>query len=169
MKLGILQQLLVKDSSRRRIMYRTMKVSISEKYSTLNKKLDDEYVLLHVNTADDLLSIPEHLKVKSSVTLKVSRWFRGAMELFEDRVDAELLFSGNYFSCSVPLRAIWGITAADGQHTVWPDAAPPDVLISLLNPQLYAKAQERSEAKAKADEENGHRELPAKGHLRRVK
>jgi len=172
MKLSLLQHLLVKDSARRRIIYRTMKDGIREKYKTLNKNLEEEYVLIHVNTADDLLNVPEYVKVKSSVTLKISRWFRGMMELYEDRVDADLLFNGSYFSCSVPLRAVWGITASDGQHTVWPDSAPPDVLISLLNPQLYARAQQRSQAGGKgekAKEADEARDLPAKGHLRRVK
>ena len=89
------------------------------------------------------------------------------MDLYEDRVEADLLFNGAYFTCSIPLRAIWGITAADGQHTVWPDSAPPDVLISLLNPQLYAKAQEREEIRSKEKEEV--KRLPSKGHLRRIK
>ncbi len=148
-----------------------MKNSEQEKYNTIDKALEDEYVLLHMNTSNEMLLIPGHLKTKSSVTLKVSRWFRGAMELFEDRLDADLLFDGKYFSCSIPLHAVWGITSANGQHSVWPDSAPEDVLISLLNPQLYAKAKERQGAR-EAKEPEGVKTtsyLPKKGHLRRVK
>jgi len=146
-----------------------MNSSVQDKYTAIDKSLEGEFVLLHVNTSDENLIIPQHLKAKSSVTLKFSRWFRGPMEFFEDRIEADLLFDGRYFNCLVPLRAVWGLTSANGQHTVWPDSAPPDVLVSLLNPQLYAKAQEREKTKKSNKQTNNTRPLLKKGHLKRVK
>lgn len=167
MNLSLLQHLIAEDSARTRVLFRTMKGSIEDKHTALDRNLEGEYVLVHLNTSDDLLVIPEHLKVKSTITLKLSRWFRGATALYEDRIDADLLFDGTYFSCSMPLRAVWGLTAADGQHMVWPESAPPDVIISLLNPQLYAQAKKRQD-RSTAGKEKSER-MPTKGHLRRVK
>lgn len=157
--------------------------SAGEKHEALNKGLEGEYVMVHVNTLNDLLVIPEHLKAKSTVTLKISRWFRGAMELYEDRIEAELVFNGGYFNCSIPLSAIWGITDAKGRNTVWPGASPPEVLLSLLQPQLYESArkrrakkdlEEKSEAAESSESTSRGKDVkkdgsPSRSHLRRIK
>ena len=165
----MLQNLKLWTHSTRRPIFKKMKESLEEKFASIDKGLEGEYILLHINTSDEKLIIPSHLRSKSSVTLKISRWFRGAMELFEDRIEAELLFDGKYFNCSIPLPAVWGLTSATGQHSVWPDSAPQDVLVSLLNPQLYAKAKERQKVEINNSKPQKTVPLPAKGHLRRVK
>ena len=148
-----------------------MESALPEKFKAVNEGLEGEYVLVHVNTSDELLVVPEHLKAKSSVTLKLSRWFRGSLALEEDRVEADLLFSGSYFTCSIPLRAIWAVTTAEGKQALWPESAPPEELISLLTPQLYAEAKERKDKReqTKKEPEPETKPMPAKAHLRRVK
>lgn len=144
-----------------------MKDPSKEKYAAIEKTLEDDYVLVHVNTLNDLLAIPEHLKAKSSVTLRISRWFKGRMDLYEDRIDAELLFSDVPFACSVPLDSVWGITNVRGESLVWPVSAPPDALIAMTSPAMHPASQKAPKQKPKKTKEPT--ELPSKGHLKRVK
>ena len=135
-----------------------------EKTKTLKRLLLGEYILVHVDPRASNLTLPPHLLQNETVTLKLSRLFRGAMEVDNEKVTAELLFSGTYFTCVVPLDAIWGITSEKGENLIWVESAPKEVLKNMLISQPES-------SRPSGEEEQGvpKEKLPSKGHLRRVK
>lgn len=142
--------------------------AVAEKQKSLTRFLDDDdYVLVHLDPRNKDLFVPEHLTRDSSVTLKLSRYFRGKLEINEDVICAELLFGGEYFNCVIPFSAVWGCTSETGENIIWPESTPEEVLKNLLE-TAEAKAKERP-AEAETTEESTPDDLPRKGHLRRVK
>ena len=149
------------------------------KLDTLKEFLKQEYVLVHLNPKCEDVVIPEHLAADASVTLKLSRYFRGNMDVTEERVEAELLFGGTYFTCVIPLKAIWSCTSEDGNNPIWIQSAPPEVskkfqalaqedAIERREGFLEAEAAEKDSADEDT-EESSEKKLPRKGHLRRIK
>jgi len=154
----------------------------SEKYWALKRFLQEEYLLVHINTSTEGLSIPSHLTQDASVTLKLSQYFRGTMNIDQNEIVAELLFAGDYTTCTIPLDAIWGCHSAKGNTSLWPESAPEEILQSILasavtettdsneaeDEEESLRAIDSETAKDDAGEEEG-KSLPRKGHLRRIK
>lgn len=105
-----------------------------EKYRELDRLLADEYVMVHINPVFDGVSIPDYLRKDPTVTLQISRFFRGAMLLGTDHIQADLLFDDDYFSCDIPFGAIWGATSAGGEEKIWPASLPEALVKQLSNP-----------------------------------
>ena len=140
----------------------TPKVTIKEKYETVNTFLEGEYVMAHLDPSTDGVDLPVHLMSGKNVTLKLSRLFRGGMDLLEDRIEASLLFGSSYYACIIPLSALWGVTSAKGESVIWPDCAPTEVLEQISKPAAAPVAKkEKTKSRVKK---------PVKGsHLRRIK
>lgn len=133
-----------------------------EKYETINRLLQEEYVVVHVDGALSGVVLPPHLAKSHSVTLKLSRFFRGGIEIFGDKIVTNLLFDNEYFECSLPFEAIWGVTSVKGSNIVWPESAPQEIL---------KKITETASAQAEAAQTTEQPETKSKrgSHLRRVK
>lgn len=104
---------------------------LKEKYKVIDHYLNGDFIMAHVNTNKEGLSLPSNLLNSGSATLQFSRFFRGKMTLTEQHIEAELLFNGTYFTCTVPISAIWGVTSATNENVIWPEDAPSEVLKSL--------------------------------------
>ena len=139
----------------------------AEKFKNLNKFLDSEdYVLVHLDPKNKDLYVPDHLAGDPSITLKLSRYFRGNLELNSDTISAELLFGGEYFTCVIPYDCIWGCTSESGENIIWPESTPEEVLRSILE---TARTEETVSTSTADENTADEAELPKKGHLRRVK
>lgn len=125
-----------------------------EKFDVLNRLLDDEYVIIHVDTSVEGLILPEYLLKETSVTLKLSRYFKGGIEVGPEIIQTNLSFNKEYFPCTIPLKAIWGASSQKNENIIWPDSTPLDYLKSILERQI-AEPQKKSP--------------PKTGNLRRVK
>ena len=101
----------------------TPRTTAKEKHDLVRKLLLDEHLLAHINPLAEGVTLPARLMNNPTVTLKLSKLFPGRVELLTERIEAELLFSGEYFTCILPLDAVWGVTSSKGQNTFWPDAA----------------------------------------------
>ena len=110
---------------------KTKNINMTKK-EKIENFLNEEYVLLHINTKSENLTIPLHLRQGNTVVLKISRFFRGEMELTDENVIANLLFSGSYFTCIIPYEAIWGITNSKGENIFWPESTPKEVLEDIF-------------------------------------
>ncbi|MBN8547782.1 MAG: hypothetical protein J0M12_00555 [Deltaproteobacteria bacterium] len=141
-------------------------ISTKPKYEVLNRFLLDEYVLIHLDPSRAGVVVPNHLTKSQVLTLKLSKLFRGAMELTKEKVTADLLFEQDYFSCTVPLDAVWGATNEKGDTVVWPESAPPNVLKGMPAPQA---APSEPESAAAPEPQVAETVLKKKGHLTRVK
>ena len=143
-----------------------------EKRDTLERFLNDEHTLVHVAPRADDVEVPENLRHSPTVTLKLSRYFRGKMEISATGVSAELLFGETYFTCKVPFAAVWGMTSVKGQFLMWPESTPPEVLSTLER-----QSEERRNEALSAEAETSGESIPAvattdtgsRPRLRRVK
>ena len=101
--------------------------------------LEGDHALAHVNPAAKGVQLPPHLAGEVTVTLKLSHLFRGYLEIGDDQIVADLLFSGRYFTCVVPFEALWGCSNEKGESIVWSEAATPEIMKQIaatpFNPQ----------------------------------
>lgn len=109
------------------------KNSSADQKTTIERLLDDEQVLVHINPATPGVVIPQHLAENRTVTLRLSRFFKGDLSLNEEHVTAELLFGPEYFTCVLPWDCIWGASSIRGQEYIWAEAAPEEILTMFLS------------------------------------
>jgi len=119
-----------------------------EKKDTLERMLEDEHALAHIAPQVPGVELPEHLRGGPTVTLKLSRYFRGHLTISDSTVESELLFGERYFTCKIPFVAIWGMTSMRGQFLMWPESAPAEVLATL---EQQAQARKADALAAQAD------------------
>ena len=98
-----------------------------EKREALETLLEQKYVMAHLDPRSDEVVLPDHLKDSPTLTLQLSLRFRGDMTIERTMVCAELLFSGEYFSCEVPYDAIWALTSEEGEMRLWPESMPEEL------------------------------------------
>ena len=98
----------------------------------------DEQLLVHVNPRCDGVELPPHLSENKTVTLRLSRYFRGSLVLDEDKITAELLFGDQYHMCILPWRAIWGASSVRGEEFVWAESAPDQVIELFMSQKAQA-------------------------------
>jgi hypothetical protein len=132
--------------------------------TTITRLLNDEQVLVHINPAFPGVTIPEYLMDNRTVTLRLSRYFKGRLSTNENQITAELLFGPSYFVCSVPWGSIWGASSVRGEEFVWSEATPPDILDLVLSQEERTAELARREARPRLKTPRS-----ATGHLRRVK
>jgi stringent starvation protein B len=146
-----------------------------QKRETLERLLNEEHVLVHIVPSAEGVSVPANLVATSTLTLKLSRHFRGRMQLKPEEVVAELLFGENYFTCKVPYPAIWGVTSFKGQFLMWPESAPDEVLESMAKIEEKRRADQKqglevsSENSEAVPDDNSPPKKNGPPKLRRVK
>jgi hypothetical protein len=121
-----------------------------EKQQTLEQLLQEEYALVHLDSTRKGVTLPDKIMNLASVTLKLSRLFRGGIELFNDRVETKLLFGKDYHPCIIPFSCIWGLTSIKGSNIIWPDSAPKEVLLQLTKQALVDKPKKSEKPALKA-------------------
>jgi hypothetical protein len=152
-------------------MMTTGKESKPDQRATIERLLLDEQVLVHINPLTPGLVLPEHLRDSRTVTLRLSRFFKGELFTDEQKVSAELLFGSTYFTCVIPWAAIWGASSIREEEYLWPDAAPPEIVelaMAQQQRQALASTKTSSTSEGRATVDTGPAKRSA-GHLRRVK
>jgi hypothetical protein len=151
-------------------MMTTGRETSADQKTTIERLLDDEQVLVHINPSAPGVSIPSHLCENRTVTLRLSRFFKGDLTIDDSKVTAELLFGPEYFTCVLPWEAIWGASSIRGQEFIWAEAAPDEIL------QMFLAQRDDRQATAQRSSERSSRPLPSSSaagrstsHLRRVK
>lgn len=145
-------------------MMTTDRETTSGQKTTIERLLNDEQVLVHLTPQHLGVVIPPHLMDNRTVTLRLSRFFKGRMATDERQITAELLFGSEYFTCHIPWSSIWGASSVRGEEFVWTDAAPPEILNMVL-------AHEESSRRYQAPQYRPRAAAARSGasHLRRVK
>ncbi len=144
-------------------------ILLKQKFETINRFLTGEYALVHIDTKVEGLDIPSHLLAGDTVTLKLSTFFQGAMEVGESEITAELLFSGSYYHCIIPLEAIWGVTDDKGANYIWPESVPQKVLEDMFGNLPDDESAKKRKTAPNRERQETPAPLPSRGHLRRVK
>lgn len=150
-------------------MSKTTQVA-KQKHENLIRFLDsDEFVLVHVNPKNKDLVVPEYLTKDPSVTLKLSRYFRGKLEVGNEVVEVDLLFGGKYFTCVIPYDAIWGCTSEKGENVIWPESTPEEVLKSILESAVPVSPVRETKTRKPKKKPATTPENKSRAHLKRIK
>ena len=144
-------------------MMTTGKEARADQKTTVEQLLQDEQVLVHINPVYPGVSIPGHLSGNKTVTLRLSRYFKGELTTDDEKITAELLFGSTYITCVIPWLSIWGASSLQGDEYVWREAAPEEIVHLLKNHADH----ERPKKTQPAATSKPTRTNP--GHLRRVK
>ena len=134
------------------------------KFEVINRFLEGDHALIHVNPKSAGVQLPPHLATQVTVTLKISRLFRGFLELAPDKITADLLFGGRYFTCIAPLDAIWGCSSEKGENILWPESTTPEILEKIAGAASQAEAPAAPPRAGK-----GSRPRSKPSHLKRIK
>jgi hypothetical protein len=138
----------------------------ADQKTTIERLLSDEQVLVHINPSQPGVVIPPYLMDNRTVTLRLSRFFKGRLSTDDTAIQAELLFGPDYFECSIPWNSIWGASSVRGEEFVWTEVTPPEILHLVLTQQEFASSDERSTGSIRP---RTTRSAGAGSHLRRVK
>ena len=143
----------------------------TSKRETLERLLAQDHILVYANTSVKGLVVPPHLYSAPSVTLKLSKLFRGGLWFEEEKVTSDLLFGPNYFTCEIPYAAIWGVASADGDSEVWSDALPPQIEANLAKQAIAPehKIKRAGEPRTQTTSSSATKKTNRPSHLRRVK
>ncbi len=134
---------------------------------TIEKLLNDEQVLVHINPQCQGVTIPSHLFDNRTVTLRLSRFFKGALSTDEDKISAELLFGQDYFSCLIPWNSIWGASSIRGEEYIWAESAPDEILEMVIAHKEERRVSAQTGFDSSAAAFRPQRVYPS--YLRRVK
>ena len=137
----------------------------ADQKTAIERLLSDEQVLVHINPAMTGVVLPPHLMDNRTVTLRLSRFFKGQLTTNEHAITAELLFGPEYFECIIPWNSIWGASSVRGEELVWTEVTPPEILHLVL-------AQEENDSHKRTHARPRTRTAGAAvgaSHLRRVK
>jgi len=146
-------------------MMTTGKEARADQKTIVERLLNDEQVLVHINPGFSGVSIPAHLAENKTVTLRLSRYFKGELTTDEDRITADLLFGSAYITCTIPWLSIWGASSIHGDEYVWREAAPEEIVHLLKDHPDH----ERPQRSPNASQRNSQTPRSNPGHLRRVK
>jgi stringent starvation protein B len=122
-----------------------------EKKRVIEQLLSGDHLLLHLVPQVKNVKLPDRLMSNLTVTLKISRKFRGALILHNTEIEAHLLFSESYSECRIPYDAIWGVTDSNGQTTSWLDGFDGYGSTST-NPALPRSLQEDQKSMSEQDQ-----------------
>jgi hypothetical protein len=138
----------------------------ADQKTTIERLLADEQVLVHINPSQPGVVIPPYLMDNRTVTLRLSRFFKGKLSTNDQEISAELLFGPEYFVCIIPWNSIWGASSVRGEEFVWTEVTPPEILHLVLAQEENSRAQEREGGRPRV---RTARAAAGGSHLRRVK
>lgn len=90
--------------------------------------MEEDHLLVHVDTRHAGVIVPSDQKGNSALTLKLSYRFQGTTTADDHGISSYLKFSGDYFEVVIPWDALWGMTSASGVQKVWPESVPADLM-----------------------------------------
>ncbi|MBX7143566.1 MAG: hypothetical protein K1X79_03870 [Oligoflexia bacterium] len=140
-----------------------VQIAKKNRFDLINRLLIDEYALIHLDPRKDSVIVPAQFKSQEMLTLKISKLFRGNLDVSKERIVAELLFE-DYFTCTIPMDCIWGASSYKGETFIWPDSAPGSLVSSSVATASQAPSDTNSTSPDAAPEPKRR-----KGHLTRVK
>lgn len=144
-------------------MMTTGKEARADQKTTVERLLHDEQVLVHINPGFSGVAIPPHLQENKTVTLRLSRYFKGELTTDDERITAELLFGSSYVTCVIPWGSIWGASSLQGDEYIWRESAPEEILHLLRDHADHERGRPERRSNAPAASR------PQPTHLRRVK
>ncbi|MFQ5519412.1 MAG: hypothetical protein ACE5E3_05360 [Mariprofundus sp.] len=84
-------------------------------------------IYIVVDASSDDVLVPESLAGDPALRLVLNIRMPQVIHIKDDRVDSDFSFSGNVFSCSIPMHTIWAAYLPEGdleQGIIWDDSVP---------------------------------------------
>jgi len=106
-------------------------------------------------TSDDVL-LPENLKGDPALRLVLNSRMPQAIMIRDDRLDSDFSFSGQAYSCRIPMHAIWATYLPDGdleQGIIWDDDVPE--FIKAIVKAVRSNMPDKDEAAQTEQEDSG--------------
>lgn len=119
-----------------------MDVIQAQKKKHFELLLEQDHVLLHLDSRKAGVIVPTNLSDNPALSLKVSRLFQGEMTFDMSKIVVYLKFNGEYFRCEIPWQTIWGMSSAGGEQKVWQQDFPKELIIELAK-QKFIQLKER--------------------------
>ena len=120
----------------------TMEVLQAQKKKHFELLLEQDHVLLHLDSRKSGVTVPKNLANNPALSLKVSRLFQGEMTFDNKSIVAYLRFNGEYFRCEIPWESIWGMSSASAEQKIWQQDSPKELVIELAK-QKFIQLKER--------------------------
>ena len=124
-------------ASRHRTMVSPMVQTLPPKKDVALALLDGApTVFLHLDARKDGVQVPDHLKDRAQLILRVGYSLTPPININVDDagITCTLSFNRSLFSCVLPWNAIFGMVGDDGRAMLWPDDIPPEVA-KMVPPQ----------------------------------
>ena len=144
-----------------------MEVIQAQKKKHFEFLLEQDHVLLHLDSRRAGVTVPKNLSGIPALTLKVSRLFEGEMTHDNSSIVAYLKFSGEYFRCEVSWEAIWGMSSANTVQKVWQEDFPKELIIEAAK-QKFSQIKNRIFGKKRPDDKPVEKEA-RRSELKRIK
>jgi len=135
-------------------------------------------IYIVVNATGDDVQVPEHFRGDPALRLVLNNRMPQPIYIRDDAVDSDFSFSGQVYSCHIPMHTIWAAYLPDGdleQGIVWDDDVP-EMIRSIVQAVRGMQNQETEESEAAEkgaetppEDENKPLEGRRVGHLRVIK
>lgn len=135
-----------------------MEVIVAQKKKHFELLLEQDHVLLHLDSRQEGVILPMNLSNNPALTLKVSKLFQGEMTYDDSSIVAYLKFSGEYFRCEMPWKSIWGMSSASGEQKIWQQDFPKELMFQVAK-QKFIHLKERIFKKSSEPTKEIKREL----------
>ena len=122
----------------------TVDFKTQQKIKTLADGLNDDHVLVHLDSRAVGVDIPEHLQNQPAIILKLSLLFSGATAYNDKQITTNLKFGTEYYECIIPWNAVWGITSCTGKQKIWHDDMPREVVNNIFH-AAYSSAKDKTQ------------------------
>lgn len=93
--------------------------------------LRGDHIMVHLDARRDGVAVPANLSSQPGLSLKISYLFNTQPSVEEHGIFCALRFGSEYFECSLPWSAIWGISSDKGELRIFPDSVPPELLMGV--------------------------------------
>ena len=158
-------------------------MSLSFSDAAKAKKLKDFFarhgrIYIVVNATSDDVQVPDHFRGDPALRLVLNSRMPQPIYIRDDAVDSDFSFSGQVYSCHIPMHTIWAAYLPEGdleQGLIW-DNDVPEMIRSIvqavrgMHNQIEGGAEENT---TPADNAEEPAEQPTEGrrvgHLRVIK
>lgn len=148
------------------------------------KKLKEFFVrhgriYIVVNATSDDVQVPEHFRGDPALRLVLNNRMPQPIYIRDDAVDSDFSFSGQVYSCHIPMHTIWAAYLPEGdleQGLIWDDDVPEMIrsivqAVRGMQEQSEDEQQQSQEAAANTPDQNVDQPPEGRrvGHLRVIK
>lgn len=122
--------------------------------------LRGDHIMVHLDARRDGVVVPTNLGAQPGLSLKISYLFNTQPSVEEHGIFSALRFGSEYFECSLPWSAIWGISSDKGELRIFPDSVPPELLMGVAPGAVADVSSAETTASSNSSKDRNKRERP---------